>query len=282
MPFGDPNWNQPKTPSNPRLLRALANLTGDDVTRRQFYDALLNSTLFVPTETHLIQTTDKGQPLLLVEDEQGHNSLPAFTDLQALRRWMTQPKDSSDEPSPYITMPLQELLTNLPAEAAGLWLNLADRASRLVSRGELSQITGGLVTTSVAEAMRREVAPPGAKLNFRVPSNLPNGLVDRVRRVLNSEPDVSVGYLVLITQKGKRGRLAVGVRLIRLMEDALVDKLLFRVRRGINLPMRTSDGVRAKRVAVHCVLLDAPTYEAISKALPPIYEQLGDGLELTW
>jgi SseB protein N-terminal domain/SseB protein C-terminal domain len=282
MSFGDPTWNQPKTPSNPRLLRALSNLTGDDVSRRQFYDALLNSTLFVPTELNSFQTPIQPLPphkqtFLLIEDEQGHNTLPAFTDLQALRRFTNQPDSQA-----YVTMPLQELLTNLPTEAAGLWLNLADRASRVVSRGELSQITGGLVTTSVAEAMRREVAPPGAKLNFRIPANIPTGLVDRARAALNQEPEVAVGYLVLITQKGKRGRLAVGIRLTRVVDDATVDKILFRVRRYVNQPLRKTEGVRPKRVAVHCVLLDQATYEAISKALPPIYEQLGDGLDLKW
>jgi len=322
MPFGDPDWNLPKTPSNPRLLRALSNLSPDDVGKRQLYDALLNSTLFIPTEAVVstppenrvetkveingeirrdIRGKISGQvqiasvpgrlgsgPFLLVEDEQGHNTLPVFTDIQALRRWTISSADKSAE-NDYVTMPLQELLTNLPVEAAGIWLNLADRGSRHVSRMELSQITGGLVTTTVAEAMRREVAPPGAKLNFRVPSSLPGGVVERVRLVLSKEPDVSIGYLVLISQKGRRGRLAVGIRLTRLLDDNEIDRLLFRIRRAVNTHLGTAAGgfhthsaPRPRRVAVHCVLIDAQTHAAISKMLPPIYEQLGDSLDLTW
>lgn len=256
--FGDPNIYQPRAPANPRLLKALATSheSTEPAVRTNLFEALLNSVLIVPT-----CSTGTGT-LLLVEDERGLPAVCTFTDLAALQRW--QPASCA-----FLSLPTPQLLREgFPTTASGLWINIADRASRFVSRAELAQVTGGLILPTYIAQVERELAPLHADFAPRPPGTMPTELVARVIDVLGHEADVVQAYLMEIEAPPKPARLCVGLRLARVLEDGQLEALLRRAARAIN-----DDASR--RRAIDVLVLDFKRYRIVAAAMPPIWERGG-------
>lgn len=253
--FGDPNIYQPRAPANPRLLKALA--TSHDSTeaavRTNLFEALLNSVLLVPTCTET-------KALLLVEDERGLPAVCTFTDLAALQRW--QPGGQA-----FLSLPTPQLLREgFPTTAAGLWINIADRASRFVSRAELAQVTGGLILPTYAAQVERDLAPLHAEFAPRPPGTMPTDLVARVIETMRHEADVVQAYLMEIEAPPKPARLCVGLRLVRVLEDVQLEALLRRTARAINHDV-------SRRRAIDVLVLDYKRYQIASGLMPAIWER---------
>lgn len=254
--FGDPNIYQPRAPANPRLLKALATShdSEDQAQRTNLYEALLNSVLIVPTCDPARKT------VLLVEDEKGQPALCTFTDMAALLRW--QPTGQT-----FLSLPTPQLLREgFPTTAAGLWINIADRNSRFVSRVELARVTGGLILPTYVSQVERDLTPVHADFEPRQPGTLPTLLVGRIVEAITREADVTQVFLMELEAPPKPKRLCVGLRLGRVLEDAAVDALLRRVARSINRDA-------SRRRAIDVLVLDFNRYRIVSAMMPAIWER---------
>ncbi|MFT3787143.1 MAG: SseB family protein [Tepidisphaeraceae bacterium] len=274
MAFFDPIFHQPRAPANPRLLKALATASGsnDLAVKNGLYEALLNSVLLIPTTstpqdgstpstTSLPLSRGRKQQFLLIEDEQGA-AVPGFTDLQAMQRW--QPGATG-----FVSMPLPQLLReSFPSACTGIWLNVADRSARFVSRAELAQFTGGMVQATYVEQVERDLVPPHTQFDAKLPETLlPGEVVLRIVEVLKHEPDIASGYVLHVEPGVKRGRVALGLRLVRLLEPPIVEALLKRVMIGINQSKLHRGG------AIDVLVLDYAKFKSIAGAVPPVYEK---------
>lgn len=254
--FGDPNIYQPRAPANPRLLKALATSheNEDQAQRTNLYEALLNSVLLVPT------CDAQRKTVLLVEDEKGQPAICTFTDLAALQRW--HPTSLS-----FLSLPTPQLLREgFPTTAAGLWINIADRASRFVSRAELARMTGGLVLPTYVSQVERDLAPAYSDFAPRAPGTLPTLLVGRVIEAITREADVTQAFVMEIEAAPKPARLCLGLRLGRVLDDAMVDSLLRRVARSINRDA-------SRRRAIDVLVLDFKRHRIAADTMPPIWER---------
>jgi hypothetical protein len=255
--FGDPNIYQPRAPANPRLLKALATShdSEDQAQRTNLYEALLNSVLLVPT------CDSQRKTVLLVEDEKGQPAVCTFTDLSALQRWTPTGQSFLSVPTP------QLLREGFPTTAAGLWINIADRASRFVSRAELARVTGGLVLPTYVTQVERDLAPAHADFEPRSPGTLPTLLVGRVIEAIAREADVTQAFVLELEAAPKPARLCLGLRLARVLDDAAVDALLRRVARSINQDA-------SRRRAIDVLVLDFKRYRIAAGVMPPIWERV--------
>jgi SseB protein N-terminal domain len=259
--FGDPNIYQPRAPANPRLLKALASAaaSSDNAVRIGLYEALMNSVLIIPTTGPASHPNSAAHSMLLVEDDKGQPAVFAFTDLAALQRW--QPGSTT-----FLSLPVPQLLREgFPTTASGLWINIADRASRFVSRAELAQITSGLVCPTYAAQIEKELAPIHNDFSPRPACTLPTDLLARIVETLRHEADVVQAYVIEIDPMPKRTRLCVGLRLGRLLDDAATDALMRRVARSINRQ-------RSQRGSIDVMLLDFKKHKAVAAVVPPLYE----------
>lgn len=260
--FGDPNVYQPRAPANPRLLKALSSSITDAAARHGFYEALMNSVVLLPTATVPSDTLPVAseKTFLLIEDEKGVPAVCAFTDLAAMQRW--QPGSTG-----FLSLPMPQFLReSFPASAGGIWINIADRAARFVSRAELSQVTSGLICPSYAAQVEKELAPPHADFKPQLPGMIPDELLARILATLRKEADVASAYLMEVDPKPKRARLCVGLRLARLLEEPQVDQLLRRVARQINVR-------RLHRGTIDVILLDFVKHQAVAAKVPAIFER---------
>ncbi len=260
--FGDPNVYQPRAPANPRLLKALSSSTTDPQARHGFYEALMNSVVLVPTTTvttdSLPSTADK--KFLLVEDEKGVPAVALFTDLAAMQRW--QPGSTG-----FLSLPMPQFLReSFPASAGGVWINIADRSARFVSRQELSQVTSGLICASYAAQIEKELAPLYADFEPHLPPTLPDELLTRIVTTIRREADVASAYVMELDPKPKKARLCVGLRLGRLLEEAQIDQLLRRVARQINVR-------RLHRGTIDVIVLDFAKHKAVAGKIPATFER---------
>lgn len=255
--FGDPNIYQPRAPANPRLLKALATShdnSEDQAIRTNLYEALLNSVLLVPTCDAARKT------VLLVEEDRGLPAICTFTDLAALQRW--QPASMA-----FLSLPTPQLLREgFPTTAAGLWINIADRASRFVSRAELARVTGGLVLPTYVSQVERDLAPAHADFEPRSPGTLPTLLVGRVIEAVSREGDVTQAFLMELEAAPKPARLCLGLRLGRVIDDPAVEALLRRVARSINRDA-------SRRRAINVLVLDFKRYRVAAATMLPIWER---------
>lgn len=261
--FNDPTSHKPRAPSNPRLLKALHAVSGseDAQVRHGLYEALINSTILVPTLSPEPDSKKKRDPdLLMVEDERGAMVVPAFTDLQALQRW--QPGALA-----FVAVPvLQFLRESFPSTASGIWLNIADRSSRFVSRGELSQIAGSMVAPTYAEQVAKDLTPAYEDFKVEPVAPLPGELVSRVIAACRREADVAQAFVMNIPRGQGRARLAVGVRFARLLEDVQIDAVLKRIATSINTG-------RSRRKSIEVLPLDFKRYGVVKGAVAPVYDQ---------
>ena len=163
--------------------------------RTNLFEALLNSVLLVPTCSAGTKT------LLLIEDERGQSAVCTFTDLAALQRW--QPGGAT-----FLSLPTPQLLREgFPTTACGLWINIADRASKFISRAELAQVTSGLILPTYVAQVERDLAPLHADFAPRPPGTLPTLLVARIIEVMRHESDVVQVFLMEIEAAPKPTRL---------------------------------------------------------------------------
>lgn len=258
--FGDSNIHQPRAPVNPRLLKALSSSTTDPAARLGFYEALMNSVVLLPTTAAPVPgAVSPGKSFLLIEDEQGV-SVCAFTDLAAMQRF--QPGSTA-----FLSLPMPQFLReSFPAAAGGIWINIADRSARFVSRAELSQVTSGLICPSYTAQVEKELAPPHADFDPQLPAPLPDELAHRIVTTLRREPDVAGAYVLELDPKPKKARLCVGLRLGRLLEEAQVDQLLRRVARQINVR-------RLHRGTIDVMVLDFAKHKTVAGRIPAIFER---------
>ena len=238
--------------------------------RHGLYEALLNSTIVVPVRP------GEGQPLslksvgptrgpvelLMVEDERGTSAVPVFTDFHAMQRWM--PGNLS-----FVAVPLHQFLReSFPCTASGIWLNIADRASRFVSRHELALIASSLVSPTYAQQVDRDLSPVHADFAVEPLVPMPGDLVQSLIRAARPERDVTQAFLMKVIGPDRRARLAAAIRLGRVLDDQASDALLKRIARQLNAG-------RARRRAIEVVLLDYARHAVVRKTVAPIYEQQG-------
>jgi hypothetical protein len=276
MAFTDPMFHQPRSPANPRLLKALATAAtapaapNDAAARQSLYEALLNSVLLIPTgftpldgalTTSNVAPRGKTPQFLLIEDDHGA-AVPGFTDIQAMQRW--QPGATG-----FIAMPLPQLLReSFPSTASGIWLNLADRAARFVSRAELAQFTGGMIQPTYLAQVEKDLSPPHSEFIAKLPEALPADVVQRLRDTLKRESDVSAGYVLEVASSpNPRGRVVLGIRLARLLEPPAMETLLKRIAIHAN-PKKVHRGT-----AIDVLILDYHKYKQIAGTVPAIYER---------
>lgn len=293
MPLGDPWSLPPRAPANPRLLKALAstaeplpnpsghkpadkptgnavaptdksqaatdkpNPTGEAANRQAIYDALLHANLLMPVEQDA-----KPARFILADDDRGSPTVIAFTDVQALQRW--QPGSTS-----FLALPLLQMLReSFPHLATGLWLNVADRANCFLSRAELARITGGLIAPTYLRQVELDLAPLHEDFNVESPGPVTAQLSSRIRNAIASEPEVASAYLFQLRYRDGTRRLALGVRLLRLLDESLVDRMLHRIARHINLP-------GTPRPHLDAIVLNFDRYQAVRQVVPPIHERGG-------
>jgi hypothetical protein len=277
MAFTDPTFHQPRAPANPRLLKALATAAcapaapNDAAAKQSLYEALLNSVLLIPTSCVPLDGANatsgnltprgKSPQFLLIEDDHGA-VIPGFTDLQAMQRW-------SPGATGFISVPVPQLLReSFPSTASGIWLNVADRAARFVSRAELAQITGGMIQPTYLSQVEKDLAPPHSEFVAKLPDALPADVIQRLQDALKREPDVSAGYVLEVETSPKpRGRVVLGVRLARLLEPQAMDLLLKRIAINVN-PKHAHRGA-----AIDVLILDYQKFKQIAGAVPAIYER---------
>jgi hypothetical protein len=160
----------------------------------------------------------------------------------------------------------QLLRESFPPAAAGLWVNIADRASRFVSRQELAQITGGLVQPTYVQQISRELTPIHEDFDIEQPRTIPAMLVQRLRESLRNELDVSRGFIFQLNPGTRNRRLVVGIRMVRLLDEQPLDALLKRVRNAVNA------GRSGKR-EVGVIVLDFAKYQQAVKKCAPMFER---------
>jgi hypothetical protein len=262
--FHDPTSHPPRAPSNPRLLKALstASASTDLSARNGLYEALMNSVVLIPTS---VPVADAGRiepkkQFIVVEDERGVPAVPVFSDLQALQRW-------APGSTGFISLPVVQFLREaFPPHAGGLWINIADRAARFVSRSELSHVTSGLISPSYARQIENEVLPVHGDFDPELNTTLPAQTVARIVACVAREQDVAQAYLMELTPRPRGKRLVVGLRTVRLLEEAQVEQLLRRVARLINAR-------RLHRGGIDVILLDFARHRVVAARMPPIYER---------
>ncbi|HQY87785.1 MAG TPA: SseB family protein [Tepidisphaeraceae bacterium] len=261
--FGNPNSHIPRGPNNPRLLKALSGSAEDEGARQGFYEALLNSTLVLPVrsaqEKQVSSWSSKHQ-FLLVEDSRGSPAVIAFTDWQALQRW--QPTGAS-----FLALPMIQLLRDsFPSTASGMWLNVADRSARFVTRAEIARISSGVIAPTYSTQIEKDLSPLHDEFRVEIPKPAPAPLVHRIIECLQREHEVAQGFLMQINRTARSSRLAIGLRLTRVIEEQTVDALLRRVARAVN------EG-RPQRGAVEVIVLDYNRYQKVSSIIVPIFER---------
>jgi hypothetical protein len=260
--FGDPNVYQPRAPANPRLLKALSSSTTDPQARLGFYEALMNSVVLLPTSSVASDSTSiiADKKFLLIEDEKGVPAVCAFTDLAAMQRW--QPGSTA-----FFWLPMPQFLReSFPASAGGIWINIADRSARFVSRQELSQVTSGLICPSYATQVEKELAPVHAEFEPHLPPTLPDELLARIITTVRREGDIASAYVMELDPKPKKARLCVGLRLTRLLEEPQIDQLLRRVARQINVR-------RLHRGTIDVIILDFAKHKTVAGKIPAAFER---------
>lgn len=235
----------------------------DETARQGFYEALLNATLVLPVrsaqEKQVSSWSSKHQ-FLLIDDYRGAPAVMAFTDWHALQRW--QPGGTS-----FLALPMIQLLRDsFPSTASGLWLNLADRSARFVTRAEIARISGGLIAPTYSTQIEKELVPLHDEFRVQVPRPAPAALVHRIIECLQREHEVSQGFLLQVNRTARSSRLAIGLRLSRVLDEQVIDALLRRVARAVN------EG-RSQRGAVEVILLDYPRYQKVSSILVPLFER---------
>ena len=261
--FGDPNVYQPRAPANPRLLKALSSSSTDPAARHGFYEALMNSVVLVPTKSVMSDSSlgAADKKFLLIEDEKGVPAVCAFTDLAAMQRW--QPGSTG-----FLSLPMPQFLReSFPAAAGGIWINIADRAARVVSRAELSQVTSGLICASYTAQIEKELAPLHADFEPHLPGTLPTELLNRIISTVRKEGDIASAFVMELDPKPKKARLCVSLRLTRLIEEAQVDQLLRRVARQINVR-------RLHRGTIDVIVLDFTKHKVVAGTVPAIFERV--------
>jgi hypothetical protein len=261
--FADPHAHHPRAPANPRLLKALssAHNTTDLTLKNGLYEALLNSTLVIPVASEVSGTgAGRGrQQFLLVEDDHGP-TVPVFSDLQAMQRW--QPGATQ-----FVSVPMTQLLReSFPPAVSGIWLNLADRTARFVSRAELSHITGGLIQPSYAQQVEVELAPLHEDFEVKMIEPMPVELVQKLSATLRREADVASGYLFQVNTGVKGERVAVGIRLTRLLEPAQIEQLLKRIKKSLT-------GPSVYRGTIDVIVLDYAKHKKVGAAMPALFER---------
>lgn len=260
--FGNLNAYIPRGPNNPRLLKAMSGSVDDETARQGFFEALLNATLVLPVrsdqEKQISSWSSRHQFLLI--DERGSPAVMAFTDWHALQRW--QPGGAS-----YFALPMIQLMREgFPSTASGLWLNVADRSARFVTRAEIARISGGLIAPTYSTQIERDLTPLHDEFRVEVPRPAPAALVHRIIESLQREHEVAQGFLMQVNRTGRSSRLVIGLRLSRVLEEQMIDALLRRVARAVN------EG-RSQRGTVEIMLLDYHRYQKASALLVPLFER---------
>jgi hypothetical protein len=145
-------------------MHAMTDAPSDDAWRK-FSGVLARSTLVVPVRVADGESTDK---VLMQEDELGNPSLPAFTNWDALTRWV-------DSPGPYVRLDVPLIAHMALGGGATVALNPADAFGCQLTAPQLQALAGGPVTRSAGTSFRLATTPPS------VPETTLASLRDTVR-----------------------------------------------------------------------------------------------------
>lgn len=220
----------PPAIENAQLVAAMAAVVKHDVplTRRALYEALLESTLILPTveETELTsaqpgEDDDFGLDLRLLtyEGEDGSPLLIAFTDENAVLAW-------NPEGISYVALSGPDLFTLADYnEISEIILNPAGPVGGRILRQEVESLARGELPVSRQPDL--EVIPARSSVLIGKPTReLPEAHLDEMRRVLAHDSRIVAAYLFELHTEAQTPRLVVGVVLDRDLDDGTQDDIL--------------------------------------------------------
>jgi|GEM_PF-4881138 len=202
-------------PNNVELLRAIKvlHISDNPKTRATLYDALLGSTLILPLANEDVPTGQvdihEGLQLDLVQahNSQGDPLILAFTDMESLTRW-------ESEPLPYIVIPAQPLFTMLSQQHAPmLMLNIAGTIGGEITQVEIQALGQGLHPTapnavdteSIDEQIEVRITPPHVRVSPHLPTYL--------KQVFGKYEAVESAYIFSLHRNNEPAALTLGVNL---------------------------------------------------------------------
>jgi hypothetical protein len=204
-----------ESPTNPELIDAMAGVAHNDngQTRRALYEALVNSTLLVPTAAqgedpqpgwHSLEEDTQLQFIVLT-NPQGQTALPVFTDEEALRLW--QP-----EGAPYVAFHAHDLFAlALQNNADALVVNVAGPTGGEITRHELSVLAQG----TLPDPDGSMTIDQDTQVLIGAPSDPPQQLLDSLREGMAAHPEISAGYLTIMAIGAGEPHFVAGVRFSR-------------------------------------------------------------------
>lgn len=216
-----------ESPTNPELIDAMAGVAHNDngQTRRVLYEALMNSTLLVPTSG---EGDDDPQPgwhelaedtqlqFVVLTNPQGQTALPVFTDEEALRLW--QP-----EGTPYVAFPAPDLFgMALQNNADALVVNVAGPTGGEITRHELSVLAQGTLPDPDGSMTIDE----DTQVLIGAPSDQPKELVDSLHDAMVGHPEISAGYLTIMAIGAGEPHFVVGVRFSQVPPEEAISGIM--------------------------------------------------------
>jgi hypothetical protein len=174
--------------------------------RRALFELLLEASLTAAA----VDTPPPGaeQGLAMLESKDGP-VLPVFTGVDALLAW---------RPTGYTPVPVPaRTLFDMAAryDAARIEVNPASMPRGWISRTEIAALAQGQIPHGPSDAPVQTGPQPSQVKVGRPAATPPDGLVDAVRRALESEPHAVAGWLFVMAQGSEPAQLMVGVELAR-------------------------------------------------------------------
>ncbi|MHB0938189.1 MAG: enhanced serine sensitivity protein SseB C-terminal domain-containing protein [Armatimonadota bacterium] len=198
---------------NTPFLQAM-EACGDDFTpgqREDVYRTLLATTLLIPVGLPAgmgdMQPAQEGAPpapLTKVNPETGEHLLLVFTDQETMLRYHMAGFS-------YILVPAAKLFERLNVEGAPALIVCAGGSHLPVSREEVRELANGRIPPPQLTTIPNPIAG-GARLSFReLDAELPHGVREDLRRLLEPETDVKEVYAFLLRQDDERPEFAVAM-----------------------------------------------------------------------
>lgn len=195
--------SQPEFPTNERLLKAIAALAAEGMSKagRQFYTALLESTLLIAEEP------DANRPILLAGDSEDQVILPVFTDVERLKRVFADAERIAAIPARNLC---RMALSN---DVYMININPEHGPGGYLDRDEMAALANDAMP-DMSDAKARELGQ-GGFVPFgsdRLPTQeLIDSMLDVARDLLRKTPTVEEAYLILTNLSNDDNVLTIGL-----------------------------------------------------------------------
>jgi hypothetical protein len=213
--------------SNSQLVDAMyASIENNAPEARQaLYQALIDSTLILPTDQDLRENAnsesnpDMTLRFFILEDEEGNNILPAFTDQNAVLAWMP-------EGTPYVALKAPQLFaiaTRNPITQ--ILINPSGPVSGRVHQNEFAALAQGQLPYT--QTTPQQAAPEQTRILIGKPQTPPpTAWHNALQHTLQNHTQIAAAYMFQLYVTGQEAKLVVGVHFTPGTEAAQQEEIL--------------------------------------------------------